>query len=75
MIGPAIQYHIELNGCTQYKLAARLIVGRAVVSTWCKKDSNPTWLTLNKIANALNIDVIDIVKTASKLKQNSEVVK
>ena len=72
MIGKAIKWHLERIGCSQYKLAARMIVGRSVVKTLCSDKANPTWSTLNKVAKALNISVVDIAKTAKKLKQEND---
>ena len=68
MIGPAIKWHLELSGCSQYKLAARMMIGRSVVNKLCSDDANPTWRTLNKVARALNISVADIVDRAQKIK-------
>lgn len=66
-IGPSIKYHLERNGITQYKLAQRMVIGRSVVSGWCKDDANPTWESLTKIAKWLNVEVSEIIATAERL--------
>lgn len=68
MIGPAIAHHLEKNGFTKYRLAALWIVSRSRVTELCKRDSNPKWITIVKVADALGITVSEIVKTAESMK-------
>lgn len=70
-INKAIKYHLELSGATQYKLAARMIVGRSVVHNLLKDSANPTYYTLQRVAKALNIKVSDIILTAESI--NNEI--
>jgi transcriptional regulator with XRE-family HTH domain len=52
---------------TQYRLAKLLDVETNHVTRWCKKDHNPTLKTMNRIAEALNCKVSDLL-TNKKLK-------
>lgn len=72
MIGEAIKWHLEVNGCSQYKLAARLCVSRSVITNLCKSDSNPTYNTVKRVAKALGVNHIDIYTRADKLLKEKE---
>ena len=67
MIGPAIKWHLERNGCSFYKIAARLGVNRCVITKLVKQDSNPTYYTICRVAKALGICPSDIIKKAVEL--------
>jgi DNA-binding phage protein len=68
MIGPAIKWHLEVNGRSNYKLAARWGVRKSVITQLVKPESNPKWSTIVKVANTLNISPVDIVDRAIKLR-------
>jgi transcriptional regulator with XRE-family HTH domain len=68
MIGPAIKWHLEVNGCSNYKLAAAWGVTPPAITKLVKKDSNPTWSTIERVAKTLNISVADIVDRAIKIR-------
>jgi transcriptional regulator with XRE-family HTH domain len=72
VIGKAIKWHLEVNGCSQYKLAARMCMSRAGVKGFCGDDANPRFDTLCKIARALNISVVDIVMRAEIIRSEEE---
>lgn len=71
MIGPAIKYHLEKTGCSQYKLAAAWVCEPCVITQLVKPKSNPTWATIIKVAKTLNISVAEIVATAVRLKEEA----
>lgn len=71
-IGPAIEYHLQKNGCSKYKLAAAWVVDRSAITALCKPKSNPTWLTIMRVAKTLGITVAEIVKTAEDMRKDSE---
>ena len=68
MIGPAIKWHLEANGCSNYKLAAVWGVNRSVITQLVKQDSNPKWSTIIKVAKTLDISPLDIADRALKIK-------
>jgi transcriptional regulator with XRE-family HTH domain len=72
VIGKAIRWHLEVNGCSQGRLAARMCMTRAGVKGFCGDDSNPTFRTLTKVARALNISVVDIVMRAEIIRSEEE---
>ena len=72
MIGAAIKWHLEVNGCSRYKLASRLCISRSTITQLCSDDSNPTFKTVKRVAKALGISHFDIYEREYKLLQEKE---
>jgi len=66
-LGRAVRQLRERKGISQEDLAHDARVTTGTISTIERGLSNPTWGTVKNIAAALDVSMIELVKTADKL--------
>lgn len=71
-IGEQIKKHRKEKGLSQKRLGEILNVSDVMISQWEKGVRNPKYDTLEKIANALQISVLDLMDIRSYLKYQEE---